>query len=1154
MPEKIKGITVEIGGDTTPLGKAIDGINKKSKALQTELRGVNTLLKGDPKSTVLQSQKQELLGKSVEETRKKLELLKSKQAEVTAAFEKYSLVSPKIEELKSKISSTSEELKELKLKQDEAKAAFDKGEISEQQYKEIENQVKETKEALTSLKAEQNELSKGTINAEQYRDFQREIVKTETDLKSLQAEQKKANALKFDSVIKSTQTLGNNIVSVGNKLKTVSTISAGILALSVKNASQYETAVAKASTLTDKTVLSNEKLSSGMLKISSDLNMANTDIAEATYQALSASVETGNALEFTAAAAKLAKAGFTETATSVDVLTTIQNAYNLSADKTNQLADMLVNTQNKGKTTVGQLAESMGRVIPTAETLNVSIGQLCTGYAEMTKRGINTANATTYMNSLFDEFGKSSTQLYKITKEATGKTFKELMTEGKSLGDVLGSLSEYAKKNNKNFNDFFGKSNSRKAALSLLKVGADGFNSSLRDMENCTGIVDQALEDLQTPTSKAKKALNNLKNTSVEFGSQLLGDAEPIIEDFGEKIKSLSDWWGGLNETQKESVGKIAAIVAIGSPALTLIGKTTTGISQYVSGLKSAILSITAKTTVTAADTVATTGATVATGALGVAMKALPLIGVASLIIGVVSSLASYALSTSEAEKNTSNLSKSEQELIKTSAEAKKSYDEMKVSTQKQAQAEIANIEYTQRLAIELESLVDENGKVKASYEARAEFILGELNKALGTEYKNISDVIGANGKLKNSIYDVINAKKAKILLEAHEQSYSEAIKNVADAETAQAKAARDAAKQQEIYNAKYKEYQEARMALDKKAADVKSEADGRALAAEAQRVNSLKVAAEAEKNSLEKKKKILKNAASAVNGYYKDINEYETASTLVTKGETTKAVKYLNNLSSGFKTVESTANLSAKKQKQTLKQQVIDTEVNARLMKEKYKNGVTGVTKEMVKTAQEQAAKAKQEFVKIGGNITDGITQGAEDGEWKLIGAMEKMARDAYNAVKEFFDINSPSGLMRYDIGVFLPEGTALGVADGTPKLLSAIEKQNIAVYEKYGSMKKKARAIMSAFTSDVPEEYNTINLGANFHSAVEHTFSNKVQTQSTLTALSNLSNKIDELIDKIPTDIYLDGQTLVGGTVSKTDRALGTRQIYASRGLPST
>jgi phage-related minor tail protein len=88
MAERIKGITVEIGGDTVGLDKALKGVNKTSRNLQSELKDVQRLLKFDPNNTELMAQKQNLLNKQIENTSAKLKQLKDAEAQVQAQFEK----------------------------------------------------------------------------------------------------------------------------------------------------------------------------------------------------------------------------------------------------------------------------------------------------------------------------------------------------------------------------------------------------------------------------------------------------------------------------------------------------------------------------------------------------------------------------------------------------------------------------------------------------------------------------------------------------------------------------------------------------------------------------------------------------------------------------------------------------------------------------------------------------------------------------------------------------------------------------------------------------------------------------------------------------------------------------------------------------------
>ena len=94
----------------------------------------------------------------------------------------------------------------------------------------------------------------------------------------------------------------------------------------------------------------------------------------------------------------------------------------------------------------------------------------------------------------------------------------------------------------------------------------------------------------------------------------------------------------------------------------------------------------------------------------------------------------------------------------------------------------MAEIDYIQKLADELEQITDENGKVKESYEGRASYILNELNSALGTEYKLNDGIIEQYSELKNGIQEVITKKRAEAYLNAYQKEYEEAIKNSSEA------------------------------------------------------------------------------------------------------------------------------------------------------------------------------------------------------------------------------------------------------------------------------------------------------------------------------------------------------------------------------------
>ena len=125
MGNRIKGITVEIGGDTTGLDKALRGVNSSITKTQSALNDVNKLLKLDPSNTVLVAQKQQLLSQAVSQTSDKLEALESAQEQVTVAFQrgdigqdKYQAFQREVEETRGKLNQYKNDLSSLQTEQD----------------------------------------------------------------------------------------------------------------------------------------------------------------------------------------------------------------------------------------------------------------------------------------------------------------------------------------------------------------------------------------------------------------------------------------------------------------------------------------------------------------------------------------------------------------------------------------------------------------------------------------------------------------------------------------------------------------------------------------------------------------------------------------------------------------------------------------------------------------------------------------------------------------------------------------------------------------------------------------------------------------------------------------------------------------------------
>lgn len=126
MATGIKGITIDIGGNTAPLNKALADVNKTSRNLQNELKQVDKLLKLDPKNTELLAQKQKLLSEAIGNTKEKLDTLKEAEKQVQQQFQNGEISEEQYRALQREIIKTEEELKALEKAAEQSNGTLDK--------------------------------------------------------------------------------------------------------------------------------------------------------------------------------------------------------------------------------------------------------------------------------------------------------------------------------------------------------------------------------------------------------------------------------------------------------------------------------------------------------------------------------------------------------------------------------------------------------------------------------------------------------------------------------------------------------------------------------------------------------------------------------------------------------------------------------------------------------------------------------------------------------------------------------------------------------------------------------------------------------------------------------------------------------------------
>lgn len=385
-------------------------------------------------------------------------------------------------------------------------------------------------------------------------------------------------ALKTGDIIKAnlvSEAVTQGIQKLGSALKAAASNA-------VSMAMSNETAFAKASTLLSGDDLT--KYFEGLIEMSNRTGVAFTDLAESMYSALSAGVPQDNVLEFVENTVNLSKGGFTQTATAIDIVTTALNAYQMEMSEATHVQDVLITTQNLGKTTVDELASNMGKLIPTANGVNVAFDQLGAMYATVTANGVATAETTTYLNAMINELGASGSTAEKAMQAATagtdmaGKKFSEISAMGYDVTDVLKLMDEYAQSTGKSLSDMFSSSEGAKAANILLS-NAESFKSNITAMIDSTGAAATAAETMMDTTAeKTQVAKNQIDNLTSAIAEQLL----PAI---GETAQSVSDALDSSGiKTVAETVGSFI------SGTLTLLLKNINLIASAVTGVTAAVI------------------------------------------------------------------------------------------------------------------------------------------------------------------------------------------------------------------------------------------------------------------------------------------------------------------------------------------------------------------------------------------------------------------------------------------------------------------------------------------------------------------------------------------------------------------------------------
>lgn len=514
--------------------------------------------------------------------------------------------------------------------------------------------------------------------------------------------------------------------------------------------------------------------------------------------------------------------------------------------------------------------------------------------------------------------------------------------------------------------------------------------SMVTDAQKLSGAMGQAAREADGWENVQGNLNETVKQLQAQVGKPVLKNLIPIVQTITEKF---SAWQKSVNWTKfNKQVSASFDYLLTNGPKIIKTGGAIGGSLLAISG-----------------------GIKTVNGLASAWKTLVAVLGAGGGAVGVVGATAAAAVGiglfiskTFDARNQTAELNEIEKSNISTMSQLRDTYQAVSDAAAEKADAEMAEVGHLKNLSKELDLLVDANGKVKEANRARVDFILGELNEALGTEYKLTGDQIKGYEKLQKSVADYVETRRAEILLEEAEAKYSEA------------KSQKD-----EVEKSIYKQ----RQALIQREMDLKEAnlAVTQYVQEHGARLGDLEL--QNLRTTAAQKKLLYEESAGNYADFSKqydqinqDIQAYETAAAELMQGHAEKTIEILDKQNRAFKTAQDVALADAEEKKRILGEQYEYAEGILEEYQKRYTAGIKGYTAEGLAILEQNAKDAAEEARKVGVEIANGTESGAKSQLPTLEEALKSGFFDVTSGLT--YDVNDDA----QEIGKTITSGVSAG------------------------------------------------------------------------------------------------------------------------------
>lgn len=542
MANRIKGITVEIGGDTTKLQTALKGVNGQIKSTQQQLKDVDKLLKLDPGNTELLAQKHKLLAEAVGETKEKLATLK------TAA--------------------------------EQANTALANGEISQEQYDALQREIIETEQDLKNLETQANQSATAM----------QKIATTGESLKTTGDNISNAGKKLLPVTAAVTAMGGASIQTAANFESSMSQVQA---TMGVTKESM--------TTLDGQSVNTMDALSKLAQEMGASTAFSATECAEALNYLALAGYDTQQMADTLPTVLNLAAAGGIDLASASDMVTDAMSALGMEVSDADVMVDQMAKTASTTNTSVAQLGEGILTIGATAKSVKGGTAELNTSLGILANNGIKGAEGGTHLRNIILSL-QNPTDKAADAMESLGVQVYDSQGNMRSMNDILGDLNTSmdgmtsAEKDNI-ISKIFNKTDLAAANALLANTGKswEDLQSSITNSGGAAQqMADTQLDNLQGQLTLLKSALEGL---AISFGQLLM----PAIKSIVGVLQKVVDWLNSLDEGTKKVIVTVALVAGALGPVLIIVGKVISAVGTIMTVIPKLSGAITAVKTAFAA-------------------------------------------------------------------------------------------------------------------------------------------------------------------------------------------------------------------------------------------------------------------------------------------------------------------------------------------------------------------------------------------------------------------------------------------------------------------------------------------------------------------------------------------------------------------------